>query len=65
VITSPANLRWYQLPLAWFGIAIFTASLAGCVCIIVLAARYPDDALPASNEQLFKMPATRAAEDKP
>jgi hypothetical protein len=65
VQTPPADLRWYQLPLAWLGIVIFAASLAGCVCIIVLAARYPDDSLPASNEQLFKMPATRAAEDKP
>jgi hypothetical protein len=53
------------LPLAWLGVAIFAASLAGCLSIILLAARYPDDSLPASSEQLFKMPATRAAEDKP
>jgi hypothetical protein len=62
---APADLRWYQLPLAWFGIAIFTASLAGCAWIIVLGTRYPDDSLPASDEHLFKMPATRALEDSP
>jgi hypothetical protein len=64
-MTLPANIRWYQLPLAWLGIAMFAASLAGCLWIILLATRYPDDSLPASDEHLFKMPATRSLEESP
>jgi len=60
-----SDVRWYQTPLAWLGIAMFAASLAGCVWIILLAVQYPDDSLPASDEHLFKMPATRGLEDSP
>jgi hypothetical protein len=44
---------------------MFAASLAGCLWIILLAARYPDDSLPASEKHLFKMPATHTLEDSP
>lgn len=54
--------RWRQQPLAWLGAAIFLASLAGCIAIIVLAARYPDDPLPTASEQLFRMPPARGAD---
>jgi hypothetical protein len=65
VKTPSSDVRWYQLPLAWLGIAMFAASLAGCVWIILLSVQYPDDSLPASDEHLFKMPATRELKDSP
>jgi hypothetical protein len=62
--TRPTDIHWYQLPLAWLGIVIFAASLAGCLCMILLAQQYPDEQTPAADP-LFKIPATREAEPTP
>lgn len=59
---SDAGERWYRLPVVWLGAAIFFASIAGCISMVVLASRYPDEPLPLHTEQLLKMPAERAAE---
>lgn len=52
--------RWYRLPIAWLGIAIFILSIAGCIGVIVLASRYSDEPLPVGGERLLKVPAARA-----
>lgn len=51
-----AHARWYRQPVAWLGAALFVALLAGCIAMIVVASRYPDDALPASGDRVLKVP---------
>lgn len=57
-MNKAASVRWYRLPVAWLGIGIFAASLVGCVCVLLLAAHYPDEPLTV-DEQVFKVPAKR------
>lgn len=52
---------WYRQPLFWLGSLVLVASLAGCVWMIVLAARYPDPALDTGGEQVFKVPSHPSA----
>lgn len=59
---TTASVRWYRLPIVWLGATIFFASIAGCISMVVLASRYPDEPLPLSSDQLLKMPAARAPE---
>lgn len=58
---TTSDQRWHRLPIAWLGVAIFIASIAGCIGVIVLASRYPDEPLPVGGERLLQIPATRAA----
>jgi hypothetical protein len=51
-------VRWYRVPVLWLGIALFGASLAGCIGMIVLASQYPDEPVPVGGERLLKMPTT-------
>jgi len=62
--TPSTPVRWYQLPIAWLGVALFAASLAGCIAIIWLGEKYSDEPLPDSGETVFKVPATRTPEDR-
>jgi hypothetical protein len=39
---AAAAAAWYRQPVLWLGAAIFAASLAGCVWLIVLGARHAD-----------------------
>lgn len=55
-----SNHRWYQQPIAWLGLLIFAASLAGCISMIMLAAQHDDPPLTNTTETSFKIPATRA-----
>ena len=48
------------MPLVWLGAAILAASLAGCIAMIVLAARYPDEVAASGAERIMKMPLVRA-----
>ncbi|MET0498856.1 MAG: hypothetical protein ABW106_11385 [Steroidobacteraceae bacterium] len=54
---TSASERWYRQPIVWLGTAIFCASLAGCIGVIVLASRYEDEPLPVAGERVFKVPA--------
>lgn len=54
--------RWYHQPVMWLGAVIFIAVLAGCINMVVLASRFPDEPVTTSAEQLFKMPETRPAD---
>lgn len=41
--SAPLTRRnWYQQPVLWLGVAVFIASLAGCVWMIVLGVRHAD-----------------------
>jgi hypothetical protein len=51
---------WYRVPLVWLIIAVFTALLAGCIAVIVMAELYADEALPVAGERLLKMPTSQA-----
>ncbi|RDI97375.1 hypothetical protein DVT68_16600 [Dyella solisilvae] len=48
---------WYRQPILWLGVAIFAASLAGCVWMIVLGARYADKPL-ATQHPVFGVPSS-------
>lgn len=54
--TRVRHVQWYRVPVLWLGIALFVASIAGCIGMIVLASQYPDDAVPVGSERLLKMP---------
>jgi hypothetical protein len=54
--------RWHRQPILWLGAAILIACIVGCIGMVVLAERYPDEPLPVSNDQLLKMPAARTPE---
>ncbi|HET9032064.1 MAG TPA: hypothetical protein VFN25_04065 [Dokdonella sp.] len=63
---SDNDQRWYQQPIAWLGIAIFVASMAGCIHLIVLASTHQDPALPNTDSDIsFRIPATRESPDPP
>ncbi len=51
---------WFRQPILWLGAVLFAATLAGCIALIVLGARYDDAALPTSGSTVLKMPAARA-----
>ena len=55
---------WYRQPVVWLGALIFTASLAGCVWMIVLAARHADEPVP-TGATVFKVPTSTPAEPPP
>jgi hypothetical protein len=57
---------WYRQPVLWLGAAIFIASLAGCVWMIVLGARHAD--LPLEDVRphtLLGMPVRGAGNGEP
>jgi hypothetical protein len=55
---------WRQ-PVVWLGVALFVASLAGCVLMIVLAMRHPDQSPSAGGDVILKMPVKRMPADTP
>lgn len=48
---------WYHQPVLWLGIAVFLASIAGCVWIIVVSSRYADTPLDTSHT-VFGVPVS-------
>ena len=59
--TSPRdNSRaWYRQGIAWLGVAVFAASIAGCIWLIVAAERNADPPLPNVGPQIMKVPVAR------
>lgn len=50
---------WHQ-PVVWLALAIFVASMLGCIGMIVLAGRLADPAMPApTGPTIMKMPIER------
>jgi hypothetical protein len=61
-MTSAANAAhaasaWYHQPVLWLGIAVFLASIAGCVWLIVVSVRYADTPL-STSPPVFGVPAS-------
>ena len=54
----------YRLPVVWLAIALFAASIAGCIVTIMLALAQPDGALPGVGDRLLSVPATHAEESR-
>jgi len=46
---------WYTQPVVWLGIALFAASIAGCLWLIVVSAQYDDQPLPTDG-RVFGVP---------
>ncbi|WP_291210412.1 hypothetical protein [Dokdonella sp.] len=57
-------MAWYRQPVAWLGVAVLAASLAGCVWLIVLGLRHADEPV-ATDGVIFKVPVTRSAPPRP
>lgn len=60
-MATRATDAWWRQPVAWLGAAIFAASIAGCIVMIVLAERNKDEALPAAGNQVLNVPLARSA----
>lgn len=50
----------FRQPVVWLGIAVFVASIAGSVWLIVVSVRYDDAAVPAA-QRIFGVPKQPAA----
>lgn len=57
---SPRGGSWYSQPVVWLGIAVFAATLAGCIYLIVVSAEYDDASLP-SGHRVFGVPTQQPA----
>jgi len=57
-MNADRNNHWYRQPIAWLGIAITLAILAGCVWTIVLAGAYTDRPAHGPAPTLLGMPLT-------
>ena len=53
---NPAASAWYHQPVLWLGLAVFLASLAGCVWLIVVSARYADTPLSTIPHSVLGVP---------
>jgi len=59
---TTASEQWHRQPVLWLGVAILLASIAGCIAMVVLASRYPDEPLPLQSDQMLKVPTAREPE---
>jgi hypothetical protein len=50
---------WYAQVIVWLGAAVFAASIAGCIWLILIAHDYADPELPVSGPQVMKVPVAR------
>lgn len=55
---------WYQQPVLWLGAAVFIASLAGCVWMIVLGVRHGDTPVDTAHT-VFGVPVSNHATAPP
>lgn len=53
---DPAS-SWYRQPVLWLGIAVFLASIAGCIWLIVVSVRYADTPL-TTSQSVFGVPVS-------
>jgi hypothetical protein len=56
-----AGDAWWRQPVLWLGAAILLASLAGCIVMLMLAARHPDAPLPKAGVEILRVPVARPA----
>ncbi|HWU75263.1 MAG TPA: hypothetical protein VN043_02055 [Rhodanobacter sp.] len=55
---------WHRQPVLWLGIAIFLASIAGCVWLIVVSVRHADTPL-ATSHAVFGVPVNTHSTAQP
>lgn len=48
---------WYRQGVVWLGVAVFAASIAGCVWIIMAGLRHADTPLETGRSAIFGVPA--------
>jgi sugar phosphate permease len=51
---------WFRQPVVWLGALILTASIAGCVVMIVLAWRHADTPVETGGGSVMKVPLRHA-----
>jgi hypothetical protein len=56
---STLGERWYRVPILWLGASILIVCLLGCISLVMLASREPIEALPATTEQVLRVPTSR------
>jgi hypothetical protein len=56
-----AGDAWWRQPVLWLGAAILLASLAGCIVMLMLAARHADAPLPKAGVEILRVPVARPA----
>ena len=54
-----AGDAWWRQPVVWLGAAILLASLAGCIVMLMLAARHADAPLPKAGLEILRVPVAR------
>jgi|SoiMethySBSTD1v2_1073268.scaffolds.fasta_scaffold717186_2 hypothetical protein len=54
-----AGDAWWRQPVVWLGAAILLASLAGCIVMLMLAARHADAPLPKAGMEILRVPVAR------
>ena len=60
---SDAARRWCRQPIAWLGVLLAAASLAGIAATIVIASRAADERLPIADDHILNVPVQRAGDD--
>ena len=55
---------WYRQPVLWLGVAIFIASMAGCVWIIVVSMHHADTPMDAPHA-VFGVPTSARSSHGP
>jgi hypothetical protein len=63
-LAARRHAAWYRQPVLWLGIAIFVASLAGCVWMIVLGMHHADTPLETSPT-VFGVPVSAHSSPHP
>jgi hypothetical protein len=57
---------WYRQPIAWLGVLVFAASLAGCIWIIAVGQRHADVPVPTpAHGTVFGVPTSTLREAAP
>ena len=54
-----ADDAWWRQPVLWLGAAILLASLAGCIVMLMLAARHADVPLAKAGVEVLRVPVAR------
>ena len=54
---AASTAGWQRQPVLWLGVAVFLASMAGCIWIIVMSVRYADTPLETSHA-VFGVPVS-------
>jgi hypothetical protein len=62
--TTPGSNAWFRQPVLWLGAAVFAASLAGCIWLIVLGMRHADTPLDTSHK-VFGVPVSAHSSHHP